>query len=155
MPLVTNAFQIALLLVMTGCAAATVWVPMVSVVQSGIPLRHQGKVLGLISSGTAYGLFLSGLSIPRLLPLGGWKSIWIFSAALTFILWVWGLLRLRIGKEMLIVDDSNRDRASSVLGWVAVIRDPLAITVIMLMFLNGIACMPTMNYLVAFLREEI
>ena len=155
MPLVTNAFQIAVLLVMTGCAAATVWVPMVSVVQSGIPLRHQGKVLGLISSGTAYGLFLSGLSIPRLLPLGGWKSIWIFSAALTFILWVWGLLRLRIGKEMLIVDDSNRDRASSVLGWVAVIRDPLAITVIMLMFLNGIACMPTMNYLVAFLREEI
>jgi predicted MFS family arabinose efflux permease len=155
MPLVANAFHIAVLLVVTGCAAATVWVPMVSVVQAGIPVRHHGKVLGLISSGTAYGLFLSGLTTPMLLPWGGWKSVWIFSAALSFILLFWGLLRLRVSKGVSIQDDASSDGASSVLGWVAVIRNPMATTVILLMFLNGIACMPTMNYLVAFLREEI
>ena len=70
MPLVANAFHIATLMVMTGCAAATGWVPMVAVVQSGITVRNQGKVLGLISSGTAYGLFFNGLSTPMLPPIG-------------------------------------------------------------------------------------
>jgi predicted MFS family arabinose efflux permease len=155
MPLVANAFQISILMVMTGLTAATVWVPMVAVVQGGIAMRHQGKVLGLISSGTAYGLFLNGLSTPRLLPIGGWKSVWLFSATVTFILLVWGLVRLKGGKKGSITEGPHHDRASGVLGWAAVVRDPLAITVVLLMLLNGIACMPVMNYLVAFLREEI
>lgn len=155
MPLVANALHIAALTVMTGCAAATVWVPMVAVVQGGITVRHQGKVLGLISSGTAYGLFLNGLSTPILLPMGGWKSVWMFSAAVTFLLLIWGLLRLQVGQKIPTTEDASCNRASGDFGWAAAVRDPLAITVVVLMFLNGIACMPTMNYLVAYLREEI
>lgn len=155
MPLVANAFHIAVLMVMTGCAAATVWVPMVAVVQDGIPVRHQGKVLGLISSGTAYGLFFNGLSTPMLLPIGGWRSVWIFSAAVTFLLLVWGLLRLQVRQKIATAEDADQNRVSGDFGWAAAVRDPLAITVVLLMFLNGIACMPTMNYLVAYLREEI
>ena len=155
MPLVANGFHIAVLMVMTGCAAATVWVPMVAVVQGAITVPHQGKVLGLISSGTAYGLFLNGFSTPMLLPIGGWKSVWIFSAVVTFLLLVWGLLRLRVGQKNPMAEDAGHDRASGDFGWAAAVRDPLAITVVLLMFLNGIACMPTMNYLVAYLREEI
>ncbi|WP_342616754.1 MFS transporter [Rhodoferax sp. GW822-FHT02A01] len=155
MPWVANVFHIAILMVMAGCAAATVWVPMVAVVQAGITERHQGKVLGLISSGTAYGLFFNGLSTPILLPTGGWKSVWTFSAAVTSLLLVWGLLRLQVGQKVLGAGDASHARADGDFGWAAAVRDPLAITVVLLMFLNGIACMPTMNYLVAFLREEI
>jgi predicted MFS family arabinose efflux permease len=155
MPLVANAFHIAVLMVMTGCAAATVWVPMVAVVQSGITERHQGKVLGLISSGTAYGLFFNGLSTPMLLPISGWKSVWLLSAAVTFLLLVWGFLRLQVGQKISMAEDAGQDRPSGDFGWTAAVRDPLAITVVVLMFLNGIACMPIMNYLVAYLREEI
>lgn len=152
MPLAANATHIAGLMVMTGCAAATVWVPMVAVVQRGIPARHQGKVLGLISSGTAYGLFLNGFSVPALLPWGGWKSVWLFSAALTLVLLLWGAWRLRVGPSVLT---GEVRRAAGGLAWGAVIRDPLAAALILLMFLNGIACMPTMNYLLSYLREEI
>jgi predicted MFS family arabinose efflux permease len=155
MPLVAAGPHIAVLMVMTGCAAATVWVPMVAVVQGGIAVRHQGKVLGLISSGTAYGLFFNGLSTPMLLPIGGWKSVWILSAAVTFILLVWGLIRLQVSEKISVTEDANHDRASGDFGWTEAVRDPMAITVVLLMFLNGIACMPVMNYLVAFLREEI
>lgn len=147
MSLVGNAMQIALLMVMTGCAAATVWVPMVAVVQSAIPAQHQGKVLGLVSSGTAYGLFLNGFSTQLLLPVGGWKSVWLFSSALTLVLLTWGLLRLRAGQTV------AAQKAS--LTWREVLLDPMALIVIALMFLNGLACMPTMNYLISFLREEV
>jgi predicted MFS family arabinose efflux permease len=87
--------------------------------------------------------------------MGGWKSVWIFSAAVTFMLLVWGLLRLKVGGKISMAEDANHGRASGDFGWATAVRDPLAITVVMLMFLNGIACMPVMNYLVAFLREEI
>lgn len=155
MPLVANAVQIALLMVVTGCAAATVWVPMVAVVQGGIAARHQGKVLGLLSSGTAYGLFLNGFSTPALLPLGGWKLVWVFSAVLTFSLLAWGVVRLRVGPAAASSVDAQRTHSAGDMGWRAVVRDRLAVVVLLLMLLNGIACMPTMNYLVSFLREEL
>jgi predicted MFS family arabinose efflux permease len=151
MPLVADAVQIAVLMVMTGCAAATVWVPMVAVVQAGITAKHQGKVLGLISSGTAYGLFLNGFSVPALLPVGGWKSPWLFSSALTCLLLVWGVLRLRVTETKTVQEDASQAHAQRGI----VLRDPMALVVVLLMLLNGIACMPTMNYLLSFLREEL
>ena len=155
MPLVASAAHIALLMVVTGGAAATVWVPMVAVVQAGIAPQHQGKVLGLLSSGTAYGLFLNGLSTPALLPLGGWKLVWAFSALLTFGLLAWGALRLRVGQAPVLQADDPRPQAVGEAAWGALLRDRLVWVVLALMFFNGIACMPTMNYLVSFLREEL
>lgn len=155
MPLVANAVQIAVLMVVTGGAAATVWVPMVAVVQDGIAARHQGKVLGLLSSGTAYGLFLSGLSTPALLTLGGWKLVWVFSAVLTFALLAWGALRLRVGQAAESPAPDQQFEPAGHWGWRRLLREPLAVLVVLLMFFNGIACMPTMNYLVSFLREEL
>jgi predicted MFS family arabinose efflux permease len=72
----------------------------------------------------------------------------------TFILLIWGLLRLQGGERDSTTEGPHHDQAPGAVGWAAV-RDPIAITVVVLMFLNGIACMPVMNYLVAFLREEI
>ena len=156
MPLVANAVQIAALMVITGAAAATVWVPMVAVVQGGIAAQHQGKVLGLLSSGTAYGLFLNGFSTPALLPLGGWKLVWVFSAVLTFALLAWGLARLRVGPAAAtLTPDAQTPHPAGDAGWRALRRDPMVQVVLLMMFFNGIACMPTMNYLVSFLREEL
>ncbi len=155
-PLMHTAAHIAVPLFLAGCVAATVWVPMVAVVQDSIPSKHQGKVLGLISSGTAYGLFLNGFSVPLLLPVGGWQSVWVFSAALTLLLLVWGWLRLPIREDKPVQREASTPSAQgSASGWKMVRHEPVALLVVLMMFLNGMACMPTMNYLLAFLREEI
>jgi predicted MFS family arabinose efflux permease len=155
MPLMQSAAQIAVPLVIAGCAAATVWVPMVSVVQGRIAGKHQGKVLGLISSGTAYGLFLNGFSVPTLLPLGGWHVVWFFSAALTFVLLAWGVLRLPAGKVGAVQVQAPATHSNGNVGWRTALRQPVAVLVLAMMFLNGLACMPIMNYLLPFLREEV
>ena len=46
-------------------------------------------------------------------------------------------------------------QAAGAWGWRALLRDPVARLVLLVMFFSGIACMPTMNYLVSFLREEL
>lgn len=155
MPQMQSAAQIAVPMVIAGCAAATVWVPMVSVVQARIAGKHQGKVLGLISSGTAYGLFLNGFSVPTLLPLGGWQSVWFFSAVLTFVLWAWGMRRLPGDDAGAVKFQARPVQTQGTAGWGTVFRQPVARLVMAMMFLNGMACMPTMNYLLPFLREEL
>ena len=65
-----------LLIVMGGCTAS-VWVPMVEVCQKYISTNHQGKVLGLVSSGTSYGVFINSLLIAFLLDEFGWRSLWL------------------------------------------------------------------------------
>jgi len=159
MPLMHTAAQLVVPMAVAGCAAATVWVPMVRVVQAHIAVRHQGKMLGLISSGTAYGLFLNGFSVPVLIPLGGWQSVWLFSAALTLVLWVWGL-RLPADAPKAVQSQStpspiDPSADNHTTNWRTVLRDPVSRLVLLLMFLNGLACMPTMNYLMSFLREEV
>lgn len=160
---VGNAFHITALMMVTGCTAATVWVPMVAVVQNGIATQHQGKVLGLISSGTAYGLFLNGWSVPALLQVGDWKLVWLASALLTLALLCWGVLRLRVGVAAPPVAVPSAVPAAApasahkpkTTGIGAVLGDRTAVVVLLLMLLSGIACMPIMNYLLSFLREEV
>lgn len=71
--------QVTVLLLFAAAAAAAVWVPMAAVAQETIEARHQGKAIGLMSSGTAYGMFVNGLAVPVLLPLYGWRSVWVLS----------------------------------------------------------------------------
>jgi MFS family permease len=76
----TERWHIAIFLTTAGAAAAAVWVPMVAVAQNCIPIKHQGKAIGLMSSGTAYGVFVNGLVVPILLLEYGWRAVWVFAA---------------------------------------------------------------------------
>ena len=154
---VSNGWQVAVLLTIAGAAAAAVWVPMVAVAQDLIPNKHQGKAIGLMSSGTAYGVFANGLAVPILLPSYGWRSVWVLAAALACIFFAWGWIRIStLGDDRATNTfdsvassiDQNHNRASIR----NLIRQPPIIVILAMMFLNGIACIPAQNYLISFLR---
>jgi len=75
----------AALVTLNACAAAT-WVPMMALIAPLIDARHQAKAIGVISSGTNYGVLLNGLMVPALLASWGWRSVWLVSAVLTAVL---------------------------------------------------------------------
>ncbi|HWT98432.1 MAG TPA: MFS transporter, partial [Terriglobales bacterium] len=91
----SGAGEMTVVLTLMGAAAASVWVPMVGVCQQVIPARHHGKALGLMSSGTSYGVFVNGLIVPPLLTSFGWPSVWLTTGVLTSLLLLATLWRLR------------------------------------------------------------
>ncbi len=160
MVFVSQKWQIAILLTLAGAAAAAVWVPMVAVAQDAIPIKHQGKAIGLMSSGTAYGVFVNGLAIPILLPAYGWRAVWLFVFALSAIFLMWGWMRLsKLSPDQATtvplpatVNHTNTQEKQSLPG---LLRQPACAIILIIMFLNGIACMPTQNYLMSYLRDEL
>ena len=75
----------AALVTLNACAAAT-WVPMMALIAPLIDERHRAKAIGVIGSGTNYGVLLNGLMVPALLASWGWRSVWLVSAVLTAVL---------------------------------------------------------------------
>lgn len=152
--------MLGLLLTVMGAGAAAVWVPMVAVCQQAIPPRHQAKALGLMSSGTSYGVFLNGVIVPPLVAAAGWRSVWLAVAILSLLLFIAGWLRLRRLRETATESATTetkhstpqphrfRDRLNEVL-------QPLGLLLIVTMFLNGFTCMPFQTYLVPLMREDL
>ena len=75
----------AALVTLNACAAAT-WVPMMALIAPLIDESHRAKAIGVIGSGTNYGVLLNGLMVPALLASWGWRSVWLVSAVLTAVL---------------------------------------------------------------------
>lgn len=154
-PLAPNVFFLSVLLIVMGATSASVWVPMVAIAKLSIPASHQGKALGLMSSGTAYGLFVNGFSIPLLLPAHGWQMVWTVSAGLSGALLVIGLLALRraskgLGRREPVPADAGRG-----VPYRQLLLDPRNLLIPAMMFLSGIAAMPSQNYLVALVQDEL
>lgn len=148
----------ACLTVLGGCAAA-MWVPMVEVARDHVARQHQGKALGLISSGTSYGVFVNSFLLTTLLPGQGWRSLWVATGLLVAALALLGLKRLRRS------GGSNADASVHAGASVPVVRQgllprlaalPKGLTaaILFMMFLNGLSCMPYQTYLSAFLQNE-
>ena len=75
MSMVSSTLALGLLLTLLGAAAASVWIPMAALTQRIIPEGRRGMALGLMSSGTAYGVFLNGWVVPAVLPGYGWAGV--------------------------------------------------------------------------------
>lgn len=151
----TGSLEMTALLTLMGAAAASVWVPMVAVCQQVIPARHSGKALGLMSSGTSYGVFINGLILPPLLSAGGWRSVWLTTGLLAALLLLAAFWRLRrIGN----VTAGNQPMATApalpLRHRLRLVLRPLGLLMIATMFLNGLSCMPFQTYLVPLLRED-
>lgn len=65
------------LLFVLAMMAALAWTPMVALIGQYIPPGHQAKSMGLIGSGTSYGIFINGLLLPLLLEEYGWRAVWL------------------------------------------------------------------------------
>ncbi len=157
---VSERWHIAVLLTTAGAAAAAVWVPMVAVAQELIPIKHQGKAIGLISSGTAYGVFVNGLAVPILLPEYGWRAVWVFAAILacTFFIWGWARLSKHEDSRNTNNPDSSAtpiEQSNERISIGQLFRQPTILMILVMMFLNGIACMPAQNYLMSYLRDDL
>lgn len=153
MPLAGNSLIVGVLLALMAAAAASVWIPMVAVCKELIPSRHQGKAFGLISSGTAYGVFINGLALPLLMPGYGWKSIWLVLGLATLGLALWALLRIGLRDQP--AQSGTPAKALPLGSRLRVLGRPEALAILLMMFLNGLSCMPAQNYLSAMMREEL
>jgi predicted MFS family arabinose efflux permease len=152
LPIANPTLLLIGLLAVMGAGAAAVWVPMVAIAQKVIPIRHRAKALGLMSSGTSYGVFLNGLIIPPLVSGHGWRSVWAVVGCLAILLLIAGFWRLRglAGNDVMAASVQPRQRPD----WRDMMR-PLALIMIATMFLNGLACMPFQTYLVPLLQDDL
>lgn len=150
-----SAAEMTALLALMGAAAASVWVPMVGMCQQVIPARHHGKALGLMSSGTSYGVFINGLIVPPLLASHGWPSAWLATGALTLVLLLAALWRLRgLGSSGNAMAKTAKRMTLPLRQRLRLVLRPLGLLMIATMFLNGLSCMPFQTYLVPMLRED-
>ena len=85
LPLTDSILVVAILLTILGGTAASVYVPMVEIVSRAIAYEHRGKVLGLVSSGTSYGVFVNSLLVPYFVLNDTWRGVWFSVGAGTFV----------------------------------------------------------------------
>lgn len=141
------------LLILLGGCSASVYIPLAEIVAKGFSPGNRSRVMGLISSGTSYGVFINGLLVSFLTLQGGWRSIWLtaglVSLGLCFVAWF--LLR-NMGADQ--ATGFSSERSQSLDGhtpWMS--RSLYLIWVIA--FLNGMALLPFQTYLAPYLRDEL
>ncbi|MGQ7817241.1 MFS transporter [Metapseudomonas furukawaii] len=157
-PLSSNTFVIGVLLTLLAGTAATVFVPMVDVIARVVAYRYRGLAMGLVSSGTSYGVAINSLLVPIYAPQGEWRSVW----------WVVGLLTLAMAVLVLVVlkrgglldqalpsaPTATTDEAASSSGRPGLIR-PWVLLIWSMNFLIGFATFPFQTYLSSYLRTEL
>ena len=153
-----NFLVISLLLILMGGCAASVWVPMVEVCQKYISPIHQGRALGLMSSGTSYGVFTNSILISFFLNDLGWRLIWIATFIIVALIYLCAFFIFRaIERHEAEVDSQSTSAQATSIPFLEKIRNlPRKTTAIimLMMFLNGLSCMPFQTYLSSLLVGE-
>lgn len=131
-----------------------IWVPMVEVSREIIPRKHQGEAMGLMSSGTSYGVFVNSLLLTTMLPAYGWRCLWMVTCALVALLASVGFLRLRRAKTRNTYDPAASVEKLSMRKRLGSLPKAMTVAILFMMFLNGLSCIPFQTYLSAFLLNE-
>lgn len=152
---VDRLWLMAVLLLILGGCAVVVWVPMVEVSRAVIAPEHQGKALGLMSSGTSYGVFVNSFLMVSVMPQMGWRWMWGVTGFAVAILACIALVRLwGFERQVVSKDPKPEGEVASNRLLLANIVSPVSLMLIAIMFLNGLACMPFQTYLSAYLQGE-
>lgn len=151
--LTDSVYTVSLYLILLAGCAASVWTPMAEATQSILGFEHQGKSLGLMSSGTAYGVFMNSIIINRYLEEYSWRSIWLATFVLTLILCIFTfilLAKVRSGSVPHATETPKR-KLKEIIGSL-----PIGLTSVIVcsMFFNGLSCIPFQTYLSSFLTSE-
>nr|WP_275408159.1 MFS transporter [Streptomyces sp. SID7909] len=166
LPMTDSIVVIAVLLTILGGTAASVYVPLVEIVGRTIDYRHRGKVLGLVSSGTSYGVFVNSMLVPSFVGDDNWRGLWysvgfgtlMVSAVATLTFWRLGLFR-RAADALDTEDDGAGGKTpgegSSARAGLRMVLVRWVVIIWTMKFLNGFACMPFQNYLSPYLREGL
>lgn len=153
--LANNVYIVGVCLTLLAGTAASVWTPMAEATQSILRFEHQGKALGLMSSGTAYGVFLNSIIIDIYLERYGWNTVWLVTFALTgmlciFTFFLLAKIRPRSVQGQQAIDTSG-ERVKDIARTLPV---GLTSIIILTMFFNGLSCLPFQTYLSSFLTSE-
>lgn len=142
----------ALLILLGGCSAS-VYIPLAEIVTKGFSPGNRSRVMGLISSGTSYGVFINGLLVSFLTVHGGWRSIWLTAGVISVALCgaAWFLLRNLAAGEQGGAGDERSVAVDHHRSWLS--RSLYMIWAIA--FLNGMALLPFQTYLAPYLRDEL
>ena len=153
-----NFLVISLLLILMGGCAASVWVPVVEVCQKYISPNHQARALGLMSSGTSYGVFTNSILIYFTIKDLGWRFIWIATFIIVALIYLCAFFIFRaIERHEAEVDSQSTSAQATSIPFLEKIRNlPRKTTAIimLMMFLNGLSCMPFQTYLSSLLVGE-
>ena len=154
MPLAQNIVLIGVLLTVLAGTAATVFVPMVDVIARAVPYQYRGMAMGLVSSGTSYGVFINSLLVPLYAPQGEWRTVW----------WIVGVITVVLAAGVFMVFRHARlfarehEDASVARPGMSVLREALqgwVYKVWSMNFLIGFSTFPFQNYLSSYLRTEL
>lgn len=157
----TAVWFVAVMLLLLGASSAGSWVPMVAVVSRFAPREHQVKILGLITSGVNYGIFVTGLLTPWVLTNASWRQMWTITGGLSLLLlliaigvmWSSGLLQRSRGANASATTPQQQVNLSI---WqrLRAIKRPFLILITMHTFAGLYG--PTYGaYLSAFIRDEL
>lgn len=144
------------LLIVLGAAASLIWVPMVEVSRLIIEPRHRGKALGLMSSGTSYGVFINSLLLASVLPVLEWRALWMITAGVAGALAIYAFIRLAPLSRAARTEASTAGAPRTGF-WARAAALPKGLVglILFMMFLNGFSCMPFQTYLSAYLIGEM
>jgi predicted MFS family arabinose efflux permease len=142
---------VAILFVMGGTGAA-VWVAIVVVAQSTIPASHRGRALGIMSSGTSFGLLINGIIVPHIVSAWGWRYVWLVMAAITLALV--GVAALRLRMLYSIAEGGVKSEIPEELSITHSLRGPAAIASCVLLFGTALSLVPYQTFLTSLLQES-
>ncbi|KAB0495823.1 MFS transporter [Pseudomonas vancouverensis] len=159
-PLARNILLIGALLTVLAGTAATVFVPMVDVISRSVPFRYRGMAMGLVSSGTSYGVFINSLLVPIYAPSGEWRSVWWWVGGITVVAaaLVWlvfqraGLLSRPTPAQ---VPEREGLPSSRLFSRDSEIIKPWVLSVWAMNFLVGFSTFPFQNFMSSYLRTEL
>lgn len=162
-PLSNNIFVIGALLTVLAGTAATVFVPMVDVITRVVAYRYRGMAMGLISSGSSYGVFITSLLVPIYAPQGQWRTVWWLVGIITVVMVAAALWVFKHGGLLGKTSTQAADSATATAALPRLRREalqselnkPWVLMVWSMNFLIGFSTFPFQNYLSSYLRTEL
>ncbi|UZJ58018.1 MFS transporter [Pseudomonas sp. KU26590] len=142
----------ALLILLGGCSAS-VYIPLAEIVTKSFSPSKRSRVMGLISSGTSYGVFINGLLVSFLTVHGGWRSIWMTAGCISIALCFVAFFLLRSTMKDSDQSAAIAKKMSEDLETAWLTKSLYVVWV--LAFLNGVTLLPFQTYLSPFLRDEL
>lgn len=162
-PQANNIVLIGVLLTVLAGTAATVYVPMVEVVAKVVAYRYRGMAMGLVSSGTSYGVFVNSLLVPLYAPQGAWHVVWWWvggialglSVLVFFVFTRAGLLSQAAQPGAGPLPSEAVAPPVSPVALKQLLMTPWVLLICSMNFLIGMATFPFQNYLSSYLRTEL
>lgn len=145
----------ALCLALVSACAVSNWNAISALAQDVIPATHRSRVLGLASSGSAFALCLNGLLIALLQGLS-LRQFWLICAGLTLLVTLLTLWALAPIKEP-APREAKAPALNQVLRqWLKLcVAQPVAMQIVLLSAFIGAISGPFLNFLSAFVREQL